>query len=63
MLSSKVSKAKSFVKPEILPPTSSAVKFHSNRSYYQIMKWLSFENNIDATDWGWMNIDNKYVHP
>ena len=50
MLSSKVLKAKSFVKPELLPPTSSAVKFHNNRSYYQIMKWLSFENNIDATD-------------
>ena len=31
MLSSKVLKAKSFVKPEILPPTSSAVKFHSNQ--------------------------------
>ena len=61
MLSSKVLKAKSFVKPETLPPTSSAVKFHSYRSHYQIMTWLSLESNIDATDWGWMNIDNKYI--
>ena len=29
LLPSKVLKAKSFVKPETLPPTSSTVKFHS----------------------------------
>ena len=60
MLSQKVLKAKSFVKPETLPPTKSALKYHSFRCYYQIMKWLSCDNDIKAEKWGWINTENKY---
>ena len=51
MLSQKVLKAKSFVKPETLPQTSF-------RCYYQVMKWRG--NDVNAEQWGWINIDNKY---
>lgn len=61
MLSQKVLKAKSFIKPATLPPTKSAMKYHSLRCYYQIMKQLSNEKNLDAEKWGWITIENKYV--
>ena len=34
----KLAKAKSFVKPERLPPTCSSLRYHSFRMYYQILK-------------------------
>ena len=37
ILLQKVTSAKSFVVPERLPPTESATRFHSYRSYYQII--------------------------
>ena len=37
ILSSKVVTAKSFVKPERLPPTTSSAKFHALRTYLQVM--------------------------
>jgi len=37
MLCKKVARAKMFVTPERLPPTASACKFHSLRTYYQVM--------------------------
>ena len=58
MLSQKVLKAKPFVKPETLPPTRSVLKYHSFRCYYQVMKWCG--NDVNAEQWGWINIDNKY---
>lgn len=53
LLAKKVSSAKSFVKPEKLPPTVSAAKFHSQRAFYQIMVWMGQAGNMDPTDWGW----------
>ena len=40
-LLSKMMKAKSFMKPEELPASSSVLKFHSYETYYQVMEWLS----------------------
>ena len=59
LLSKKVAKASSFVKPERLPPTKSALKFHSYRVYLQIMKWLA-NNSLKPEEWGWVNIKNKF---
>ena len=39
MLCKKVARATMFVTLERLPPTASACKFHSLRTYYQVMKW------------------------
>ena len=58
LLSQKVLKANSFVKPEMLPPTRSAFKYHSFRCYYQIMRWRG--NDLNAEELGWINVENKY---
>ena len=59
LLSEKVLKAKSFVKPEALPPTKSALRYHSLRCYLQLMEWLSVDMP-NAEEWGWININEKY---
>ena len=48
-LCKKVSAAKSLVTPERLPPTSSATKYHSLRSYRQIMQWMGQGEDIDLS--------------
>ena len=58
-LCKKVSAAKSFVTPERLPPTSSATKYHSLRSYLQVMQWMG--KDIDVSKWGWSLQTNKLV--
>ena len=52
-LSKKVATAKTFVKSERLPPTPSATKHHSLRSYLQIMQWMHNGDDMDPTEWGW----------
>jgi hypothetical protein len=59
MFVEKVSSAKSFVKPERLPPTQSANKYHSLRSYYQIRVWQGTAENLKVTDWGWTTRDGQ----
>jgi hypothetical protein len=56
----KTAKATSFVRPEKLPPTVSATKYHSLRSYLQIMKWKQY-NSIDARKWGWTEKEGEFV--
>ena len=48
----KISSAKSYVKPEKLPPTISAAKFHSKLVYYQIMLWMGKDDKMNPIDWG-----------
>ena len=50
LFSKKVARAKSFVTPERLPPTSSSTEFHCLRVYYQIMVWIGEENNMEPLD-------------
>ena len=38
VFSSNAVRAKSFVKPKTIPPISSALKFHSYQTYYQLAK-------------------------
>ena len=52
---------KAFVKPEKLPPTSCAMKYHSLRNYLQVMTWMKNEEAMDATDWGWCFVDTKNI--
>ena len=48
-LCKKVSAAKSFITPERLPPTPSATKYHSLRSYLQVMQWMGKGEDTDIT--------------
>ena len=48
----KVATAKSFVKTERLPPTTSAAKLHC-RTYLQVMQWMSKLDGMNSTEWGW----------
>ncbi|WAR15716.1 hypothetical protein MAR_005821 [Mya arenaria] len=40
------------IDPETLPPTSSATKYHSLRTYYQMLQWKGLDEN--PCDYGWM---------
>lgn len=51
-LCKKVATAKTFVKPERLPPTTSATNLHSRRTYLQVMQWIGKNEGMDPTEWG-----------
>ena len=59
-LYSKVLKAKSYVKPELLPPTSSSVKFHSYRTYLQVQDWIFVSNDMNPEKWGWTMKEGEF---
>nr|CAH7764460.1 unnamed protein product [Callosobruchus chinensis] len=50
--SSLVTTAKKQSALSLLPPTSSALKMHTGRVYYQVQVWLNNEK-INPKDWGW----------
>ena len=52
LLCTKISKAKSFVAVERLPPTASACKFPSLQVSFQNMLWMRLNNQINPCDWG-----------
>ena len=60
MFCDKLVSSKMQIKPEVLPPTSSAGKYHSMRVFCQVMKWKGRE--IDPTKWGW-KITNNMMMP
>lgn len=57
----KVGSSTSFVKPEVLPPTSAAAKFHSMRVYLQVQQWMGNGQNIKPEDWGWYIKASRYL--
>ncbi|KAG1681449.1 hypothetical protein GQR58_011839 [Nymphon striatum] len=61
ILCKKVARAKAFVTPERLPPTSAACKFHSLRTYYQVMEWMGLCCGMEPTEWGWKVEGGKLV--
>lgn len=60
-LMKKVIAAKSFVKPERLPPTESSTKFHCLRVYYQIMTWMGMAGGMHPDNWGWKLDGNELL--
>ena len=60
-LCKKVATASTFVKPERLPPTTSATKFHARRTYLQVMEWMGMDDGMDPTEWGWDLQGNQLV--
>jgi len=57
----KVGSSTSCVKPEVLPPTSAAAKFHSMRVYLQVQQWIAPRDDMKPDDWGWYKKDGKYL--
>lgn len=55
------SKSWQHVKPQTLPPTSEAAKFHSLRVYFQVQQWKRSEDNLDPMDWGWQKCNDGFV--
>lgn len=52
----RVSVAKSFVRPQDLPPTSAAAKHHSLRVFYQVQSWITptaSRKKLRPEEWGW----------
>ena len=44
---------------ETLPPTSSAAKWHSYRTYFAVQEWLGNTAHLDPLKWGWQMSDNS----
>ncbi|KAK6186307.1 hypothetical protein SNE40_008369 [Patella caerulea] len=61
LLSTKIVTSKTFVTPEKLPPSESALKFHSLRCHYQIMVWMGKSGELLPTDWGWRLQKNALI--
>ena len=55
----KLVSAKTQIRPEVLPPTSAAAKYHSMRVYCQVMMWKGEE--IDPSKWGWKVINDAMI--
>ena len=56
----KVVSKTSHVKPQSLPPTSAAAKYHSLRVYLQVREWKG-SAELHPTDWGWQKCDEGFV--
>ncbi|MEW8547735.1 MAG: hypothetical protein AB2693_29860 [Candidatus Thiodiazotropha sp.] len=56
----KVAGSVKFIKPENLPPTSAATRYHSLRTYHQIQVWKG-RNDLLAEDWGWAVKGNRLL--
>ena len=61
MLCKKVARAKMFVTPERHPPTASACRFHSLRTYYQVMEWMGCRDEMELSERGWKVKGDKLV--
>lgn len=57
----KVASKSSHVKPQALPPTSSAAEYHSLRVYLQVQEWKGSRNELCPTEWGWQECDEGFV--
>ena len=57
----KVASKSSHVKPQTLPPTSGAAKYHSLRVYLQIQEWKGSAVGLHPTDWGWQECDEGFL--
>jgi len=49
-------------RPEKLPPTENAAKFHILRVHLQVLQWKSLSTKIaDPSQWGWRLHEKKYI--
>ena len=48
------------VRPEKLPPTESAARYHALRVHLQVLQWAHPSMTIEPEDWGWKKENQKY---
>ena len=60
MFCSKVAGGTTYLQVHSLPPTSAAARYHSLRVYFQVQQWIG-NDTLHPDDWGWMNVDSRYV--
>ena len=57
-----LSSGKQQPRPERLPPTENAAKFHIYRVHLQVVQWNTLmPYSIDPVEWGWKLNNNKYI--
>ena len=49
------------IRPQTLPPTSAAAKYHSLRVYYQIQEWKGCSAEMQPLEWGWKKVEGKLM--
>ena len=50
------------LRPEMLPPTETAAKHHTFRTYVQVYQWRNLNvSSIDPIGWGWRKENNLLV--
>ena len=57
----KVGSGTSSVKPEVLPPTSAAAKYHSMRVFLQVQQWIGNGEHFKPEEWGWLIHNGMYI--
>jgi hypothetical protein len=55
----KVHSSNTCVKIQTLPPTKTAAKYHSYRTYLQVQRWIG--NNLNPLEWGWSLQEERLV--
>lgn len=57
----KVGSSTSSVKPEVLPPTLAAAKYHSMRVFLQVQQWMGNGEYFKPEEWGWLIHNGMYI--
>ena len=57
----KVASKTSYVKPQSLPPTSAAAKYHSLCVYLQVQELKGSTAELHPNDWEWQEFEEEYV--
>ena len=59
---SQVATTTKHLRPEMLPPTKTAVKHHTFRTYVQVHQWRNLGvSSLDPIGWGWRKEGNLLV--
>ena len=57
----KVASKTTHIKPQSLPPTSAAAKYHSLRVYLQVQEWRGSDVELHPRDWGWQECEEGFA--
>ena len=50
------------LRPERLPPTENATKFHVYRVHLQVIQWKTLmSTDMKPEEWGWRIVDDRYI--
>ena len=63
ILVQKMTSDNSFVVPERISSTEASTKYHSLRTYFQVMVWKGNGQDRTPTQWGWNLGESKDLYP